>query len=325
VRSFTGVAQARQEAELSFKVGGTVQRVAVEVGDEVASEDVIAELDPRDYRLQAEETEASLRSQEAQRRNAQVTYDRTEQLYENNNASLSDLDAARAALETTTATVRQMKTALEMARTQLGYTVLRAPAAGCIAEVDLEVDENVQAGHRVVRLTVGSELEVMVSMPEVLIVQVRQGDVVSVQFDAQPDQTFAALVTEVGVTAAGAASTYPVTVRLTDQNDNLRAGMAAEVAFTFGSQDGHERILVSPSAVGEDSHGRFVFVVTEVTGVGDQQGVASRRPVDVGELTGEGLEITSGLVDGDLLVTAGVHKLVDGTRVKLLSEAGGGR
>jgi RND family efflux transporter MFP subunit len=209
-----------------------------------------------------------------------------------------------------------------MANTQLGYTTLRAPVEGSIAEVDVEPNENVQLGQTVVVLAAGSRPEVEISMPEILIAQIREGDRVNVTFDALPGQSFPARVTEVGFMAGGSATTYPVTVRLEREETDIRPGMAAEVAFTFESADGRERIMVPPGAVGEDSRGRFVFVVEQVA---DDTGVARRLPVRTGELTGEGLEIVEGLEDGDLLVTAGVHKLVDETRVRLLAPTGGGR
>jgi len=135
-----------------------------------------------------------------------------------------------------------------------------------------------------------------------------------VSFDAIPDGSFPATVTEVGVASVGFATTYPVKVRLETSHEGIRPGMAAEVTFRFSSGDGRERFVVPPVSVGEDDAGRFVFVV-EATG--DGLGVAKRVPVKVGELTSRGLEITKGLKDGDLLVTAGVSRMTDGQKVRL--------
>ena len=62
-------------------------------------------------------------------------------------------------------------------------------------------------------------------------------------------------------------------------------------------------------------NGNFIFVVEDLE---DGVGTARRRTVRIGELSGDGLEIVEGLSDGDLLVTAGVNRLVDGRRVRLL-------
>ena len=166
-----------------------------------------------------------------------------------------------------------------------------------------------------------SELEVEVAIPEVLIARVREGARVTVTFDALPDRSFAAVVTEVGVTTGGLATTFPVNVRLDRTVEGLRPGMAAEVAFRFESTDQRERVIVPLVAVGEDRDGRFVFVVQRVDSI---TGVVLRRPVIVGELADEGFEILEGLLDEELVVTAGISRIADSMRVSLPRPPGAG-
>jgi RND family efflux transporter MFP subunit len=122
------------------------------------------------------------------------------------------------------------------------------------------------------------------------------------------------VITEVGV-VTGMSTTYPVTVRLEEADPDVRPGMAAEVAFRFGSEDNRERFLVPPVAVGEDRNGRYVFVVEQGS---EDFGLTRRRPVAVGELREEGIEILEGVSEGDLVVVAGISKIVDGQEVRLL-------
>jgi RND family efflux transporter MFP subunit len=314
VREFSGAARAAVESRLSFKVAGTVASVAVKVGDEVRGGDLIAHLDPRDYQLQVQSAEASLSQAKAQARNAAASYERVRALYENGSISLNDFDAARAADESARATVEAAEKGLELARRQLDYTKLTAPVAGAIARVLIEVNENVKVGQEVALLTSGSELEVEVTVPEILISQVRPGQKAVVAFDALADREFAARVSEVGVASTGLVTTFPVIVVLDEQPDEARGGMAAQVALTFDSGDGRERYLVPSVAVAEDRAGRFVYVVKPSK---PGLGVVERRPVTVGELTAEGIEIFDGLADGDLVITAGVSKISDGMTVKL--------
>lgn len=316
VRDFSGVAQAAVESRLSFRVAGTVNKVHVKVGDNVRSGQLIAELDPKDFELQVQEAEASLEQARAAARQAVAEHDRIRQLYENRNASLSDLDAARAADESARAQVKAIEKRLELARSQLGYTKLAAAVNGSIAEVTIDINENVKPGDKVAVMTSGSRLEVRVSIPGLLIAQIREGDDVRVRFDAVPARTFPARVTEVGVAALGQATTFPVTVLLTETDPELRSGMSAEVAFTFRSAADRDLFVVPPVAVGEDREGRHVFVVRRT---GPTTGVVERRMVEIGDLTSDGLELLDGLVEGDLLVTAGVGKLRDSLEVLLPS------
>lgn len=316
VRTFSGVSKSGEESRLSFKVPGTIERLAVAVGDQVKAGDLIATLDAGDFQLQAEEAEATLRRYEAQARSADAAYSRIRGLYENDHASLSDLDGARAASETAVAAVRSAEKGLELARNQLAYTRLTAPIDGAIAEVPVEKNENIAARKVVALLTSGSNMEVRVGVPEILIAQIREGSSVTISFDAIPGHRFPAVVTEVGVAAGEMATVYPVTARLDESSPDVRPGMAAEVAFSFASTDRGEHIFVPPAAVGEDREGNFVYIVD---GVVEGIGTARRRVVRVGALSGDGLEIEEGVRDGELLVTAGVNKLVDGRRVKMLS------
>ena len=316
IRTFSGTAQAGLESRLSFRVAGTVQVLSVEVGDQVKAGDLIAELDPRDYRLQVEETEASLERARADLRNAEAKYARVRALYENRNASRDDLDAARAGAESARAQVHSIEKRLELAESQLRYTRLKAATDGAIAQVNVEVNENVQAGQPVVLLTSGARPEVEVAVPGILIAQVEEGVEVSVNFDAIPGEVFPAVVTEVGV-VTGLSTTYPVTVKLEEESPGVRPGMAAEVAFRFGSTDDRQRFLVPPVAVAEDLEGRYVFVVEPGP---EGFGTTRRRSVEVGELRQDGIEIMEGVSDGDLVVIAGISKISDGQQVKLLAD-----
>ncbi|ETX00258.1 MAG: hypothetical protein ETSY1_11870 [Candidatus Entotheonella factor] len=315
VRTFAGTARSGEETRLSFKVGGTVRRLLVKVGDTVKRGQTIAEIDPKDTRLQQQEAEAALARARAEARSAAATYSRTRALYENNNASREELDSTRAQHESARAQVRSVSKQLELARLQVSYTTLQAASDGAIADVAVEVNENVTAGQLVALLTSGGQPEVEVAIPEVFIAQIAKGDEVKVAFDAMPGQTFAAVVSEVGVAATGAATTFPVRVRLAHDEAQIRSGMTANVSFTFGANNAAERIVAPLHAVGEDRQGRFVFVVEPQ---GEGVGVVRRRPVKVGELDPEGLEILEGLNPGERLVTAGVKRLEDGREVKFL-------
>lgn len=313
-RTFSGVAKAGVESNLSFKVAGTLQSLPVKVGDRVRTGQAIARIDPEGYRLRVQQTDAALTQAKAQAQKAKADYDRVRGLYENKNASKSQLDAARAAAESASAGVQSARKILDLAKLQLSYTRLSAPSEGSIAMVDVEVNENVRAGQRIVMLTAGSRIEVEVAIPEVLISQVRNESAVVVNFDAMPGKDYAATVREVGVAATGFATTFPVTVRLNGPDSAVRSGMAAEVRFRFESNDQRERMIVPAVAVAEDRDGRFVFVVEPASG---DTAIVKRVNVEIGELLNDGLEVFSGLVDGDLVVTAGVSKIQDGQKVKL--------
>ena len=325
-RLFSGAAKAGSETRLSFKVQGTIEELPVNVGDAVRTGDLIARIDPRDYELQAEQAEASLAQGRAQAANAQSDFARTRGLYERENASQGDYDAARAQAESAQASVRAIEKQLEQARLQVSYCELLSPIDGAVAMVDSEVNENVGIGNPIVTINAGIQPEVEVSIPEVLIGDVRQGaNIRRVTFDAIPSRTFSATITEVAVAAAEGLTTYPVTIRLHQADRRILPGMAAEVEFAFATGEGRPRHILPRHAVVEDGGGRFVFVVKPS---GEGVGVVERRQVTIGELVPserfrDGLEVLSGLEDGELIVTAGVSKISNGQQVKVFAEGAG--
>ncbi len=312
-RIFTGMVKSGSESRLSFKVPGTVQQVAVEIGDKVNSGALLAKLDPTDYDIQVKEAENARDLARAGEVQAKANYDRIRTLYENRTASKSALEAARAAYESAHEQDNIAKKRRKLARRQLEYTELRAPVAGAVSDVRIEENENVQPGQTAIIYTSGSKLEVQVTMPELLIAQVKEGNEVSVSLDAVAGKSFTARVTEVGISSTSYATTYPVIVQLGEKDPGVRPGMAAEVTFEFKGSDDRANIIVPPVAVGEDRLGRFVFVVEPAD---SGLGIVHKKAVAVGELHSEGLVILEGLNDGDHLVIAGVSKIIDGQKVK---------
>ncbi len=125
-----------------------------------------------------------------------------------------------------------------------------------------------------------------------------------------------------GTAAVGTATTFPVTVRLSEAAENLRPGMAARVVLQLGDEDARLRFLVPAVSVGEDRQGRFVFVVRED---GPGRGRVERRNVTIGDFTAGGeIEVFEGLRDGDRVVTRGVSKIADGMSVRLPESGMGG-
>ena len=315
-RTLVGVARMGTEADLSFRVPGTVEAVEVSLGHRVSKGQVLARLDPVDYELQVQEAAAGLALAEASVRKAEADYDRSRALYESNNSSRSELDAARAGAESARSQVDAASKRLELARQQLGYTTLRAPVDGAIALKDLEVNENVEAGTAVFMLTSGSLVEVEFAVPEIMITGLEEGMPVVVKFDAIGDREFAANITEVGVAVTGSSAAFEAVVRLREETPMVRSGMAAEVMIQPQAATRMEGLIVPWVSVGEDRDGRFVFVVEPK---GDGTGIVHRRSVTLGEV-GKEIEILDGIAEGDLLVTAGTRRMVDGMRVKIDAE-----
>ncbi len=318
-RTYSGVSQAGQESRLSFQVSGQVLSVPINVGDTVKKGQTIARMDPTDYSLQLQNARSAAAQSRAQERNAKATYERTQALYENQNASRQDLDADRTGYESARAGLESANQQIQLRQRQLSYTHLKAPESGTIATVDIEGNENVQAGELVATLLAGELIEVSVSVPASIIRSVKRGAEAKARFNSLDGKTFRGTVTEVGVSSVGGATTFPVTVELTEGQEQVRAGLAADVTFVFASEKNGPQYALPISAVGEDRKGRFVYLLQKQ---GDSLGTVHRTPVEVGEILSDGLEILDGVKPGDLVVTAGVSRIYDGLQVRVPERAG---
>ena len=315
-RSFSGTLRAPLETNLSFRIPGHVAAMAVDVGSTVQAGDVIARLDAEDVRLEVDAAQASYRQARATAENARARFQRIKTLYASDNASLSAYDDAQAAYETARNRATAARRQLDLSQKRLGYTRLTAPASGTIADTYVESGENVAVGQPVARLTSGSRLEVKVQVPEALVTDLSVGQAATVSASVLQEDAVPATVTEVATAPGGRRPTYPVVVTLDESAPQLRSGMTARVAFDVGTASGW---LVPSTAVHEDESGTFVYVVAADTSTvpSTADGRATRRSVQPGALTPDGLIVSSGLRAGDRVVTAGVSQIRDGDPVRI--------
>ena len=313
MRVFTGTAKTGIESKLSFKVGGTIKKINVKVGDFVNKGGLIAEIDDMDYKIKVKETEAGLKQVESQVLNAKNNYTRVKTLYETNSISKSELDGARAQYESAIANVEGMRSTLEYTRLQLSYTRLVAPESGSIAVCNSENNENVQVGQTIAILIVGSDMEIELGIPENVINRIKAGMNVSITFPSL-NNTFNGVVSEVSPSIDVNSSTYPVSIKILNPTTDVKSGMAANVSFKFEGSSSKEVLVVPVAAVGEDSDGRFVFLVEPEDG---NIATIKKQHIQIGDLTSEGFEVISGLSLNQKVATAGLQSLLDGQKVRI--------
>ena len=313
-RSFSGTSKSTRESRLSFKVSGTITNLPVEIGQRLEPGDLIAEIDPAGYVLQAQQAQASLVEAQANDRRASANYERTKGLYANDNASLNDLESARAQAESASATVAAASKALEIARLNVSYTRLTSDTECSIASLSAEVNENVASGQQVAAVSCGDAFEVNLDLPESLIGSVDETTPVTVRFGSIPDEEFEGAISEIAVASAAGSAAFPVVIDIVGSHPSLRSGLAADVTFQFDVANGGDNPVVLPvTAVINDPAGTFVFIAEPGDVAGEA--VVRRRSVALGELSQSGIEIVQGVNPGDRVVTAGISVIREGQRV----------
>ena len=313
-RSFSGTAQTDKVINLSFRNTGIITQFNIKLGQQVRKGQLLAKLDNVQSRLAYEQSITQLNSAESQMNTAKLSLNRVRSLYEKGSSSLSDFESAKNAYKTAVESFESAKRGVDIQKEQVRYGYLYAPENGVIAEVIAEIDENVSPGQTVATLNSGKNMEITIGIPESVINGVQLGMGVDVQFSSLSGKKYQGKVTEVAPAVDGSTSTYPVRVTIYQPGEEIKSGMAANVTFDFGSETSAEKILVVPAhAVGEDSEGRFVFLVEEE---GNNARVKKHR-ITIGGLSSEGFEIKSGLTSGQKIATAGLQTLLDGQEVRL--------
>lgn len=307
-KSFSGVVSPDQFSDLAFKMSGPLISLNVDEGQKVRAGQVVAEIDPQDFKWEYEAKKSSFQTAEAQLQRAAKL--------------LSKQAISKQEYETTEASYSNAKAAFEYAQNQLAQTKLRAPFDGFIQKKYVENYQKVQTGQAIVCLINPSKLQVQFTMPETNIIYFTTPYSVYVEFDNYKGIRFKAKVKEY-VEASPDGSGVPVFLYIDDPRFNLEkykvaVGFSCRVILNIESQSFNEgAVLVPISAVvaSESNNDKYVFVYNTATRK------VERRLIKEVELVGkDNVVVTEGLKAGDQVVSAGATRLVDGQQVKVLTD-----
>ncbi len=317
VRSFPARIDANRKAELAFRVAGKLQEILVKEGDTVLKDDVLARLEPTDFKIAVNDKKALFNR-------ASKDYNRSKGLVKEGHISKMDFDK----LESNFLSARAE---LNLAKQQLDYTELRAPFDGTVAKRYIQNFEEIQAKQEIISLNDNEILEVKFDLPENLIRRLKKIEGVDDVQDATLRQKIPVVATfqskiakeyplefkEMSTKADASTQTFAVTYTMPRPNDIvILPGMTAMIKINLNKFINNENIIYLPvSAVVADVNLQgIVWVVDEKT-----MQVAP-VPVKVGTMKGNSIQINSGLQLGQRVVTAGVPFLYKGLKVNLMKD-----
>lgn len=315
----TGKARAAQSVDLSFRVSGTLIERPVQVGDVLAKGDLVAKIDPSDYKAEERRALGGLEQAQAALIRAEGDYRREMNIFTQDQGATSEAAVERKAeaLSRAKANVRSAKGAYTSVANQLAYTSLKTPFAGKVVSTYVENFETVQAKQNIVRLLDNSRIKFDVDVPEQSISSVQYVKDVFVNFDAFPDVDFPASVSEIATEASSTTRTYRVTLIMEQSKDiEILAGMAGRAGFSLDNSADQklQHLTIPNSAVFSPNLGEESFVWL----INSENMTVSKKGVNVGRVSEFGTEIVKGLEPGDVVASAGVHFLTEGLQVRLL-------
>lgn len=295
----TGVIRPMVGAEVNVgsRISGTVVNLPVEVGDKVEVNELLAELDRTALEAAADQVRADIALAEPRVALAEAVLKRRQRLAGKGLASDEDLETAERDLAVERARLEAGKARLRSAEIMLGYTEIRAPIRGVVAEVATREGETVAADYSAptfVTIIDLGRLEVLAYVDETDIGRVQLGQAASFSVDTYPDTEFTAIVTAIQPRAELRGSVVNYIVRLDfEPTDNfiLRPEMTAHVQLVVNERDG---ALTAPrnSLIRRDGR---QYVMLEQNGKWIETGVRT------GWRSESEVEIISGVSQGDVI------------------------
>lgn len=299
---FPGKVRAAQDISLSFRVGGAIQKIYVQDGQHVRSGELLVALDPTDYQVQLDATEAEYNQIKAE-------VDRVTALYEEGVTTPNDYDKATYGL-------KQITAKYEHHKDELSYTKLYAPFDGYVQKHMFEANEIISAGTPVISMVSNTAAEVEINLPAVEYIRKEQFSDYYCTFDFFEGKKYK--LTPISITPkANANQLYTMKLRL-DSNASPQPspGMNTMVTILYSESKSSSVIVPTAAIISSDNGNRSsVFVYDDATQTIQLTDVEVLRPLSDGTslVTSEQLKV------GDIVVSSGVHHVSDGEIVKPLN------
>lgn len=305
---YAGKVVGRYETNLAFQVGGRILARYVDAGSLVQAGDVLMRIDSRDVLQSVSSSQAQVQAADAKLKLAQADLGRYRQLFEQGAVSEAVYDQYRTAYEAALAQLQQANAQYEQSSNSLGYTELTAPSAGVISQLGAESGQVVAAGQTAAILVSDDSLEVEIHVPENQLEFMRSKPEASVSFWALPAcPPVRAAVREITPVADSVTRTYRVRLTLLAVPPQVELGMTAQTEFAARPQ---AAIKIPLTALYQTGDTPAVWTIKE--------GKAQLKSIVISEWDTDCVFVTDGLSAGDVIITAGVHKLAEGQSVEAM-------
>jgi len=311
--TYSGSIQARYESKLGFQASGRIVARLVEVGSQVKRGQPLARLDPAQETLHVVAATADVEAAKSRVEQNRVDLQRAEQLLAKKFASQAEIDQQRLALAQAESQLEAALAQRSIRVNQRSYTTLVADRDGVVTGISAEAGQVVSAGQPIVTVAADGEREVVVSIPESRVDELRQAKSLQVSVWAQPGKTYPGALRELAPDTDSVTRTYSARITVKNADSALRLGMTASVFAP--DVEGSRAIRLPLTAIYYKGGQPLVWVVDTSTSQ------VATRAVNLGAAQNDHVLVTSGLVGGETVVTAGVHMLHAGQKVKVVDGA----
>ena len=310
---YSGEVKARVESRLGFRVGGKIIKRQAELGQRVKAGQVLAQIDPQDYKLAADAARAQVAAAQTNSDLAGADFKRYQELKNQNFISGAELERRETTFKAAEAQLQQAKSQLGVQANQATYASLVADVSGVVTAVEAEPGQVVTAGAPVVRIAADGARDVVFFVPEDKLAGLVPGAPVKIRVWSQNRQT-TGKIREIAASSDPQTRTYAVKASL-DAGEALAFGSTAYVVpelTTPATTSAMTQVIKLPTtALRQEGKVTAVWVLDQASMTVNSQ------VIQVATADGNEVVVTSGLTPGMRVVSAGVHVLSPGQKVSI--------
>src|SRR5271167_3948846 len=324
---FSAVVTADSEVPLAFRIPGYVISLKqargqdgrmrdVAEGDRVSRGAVLVRIRSSEYEDKVRQASSQAAAAAAVAQKAKLDFDRATHLYDTQSITKPDFDSARAQYDASEEQLKSARALTSEAEIALRDTSLIAPFDGDIVKKAVELGAFVGPGVPAFVLAKTDTVKIVVGVPDTVVRSIKLGQPVDVAIDAFPTRSFHARISRMSSAADATTRNFEVEVAIPNPDHLLKVGMIGSLQLAGSENENRASSLLVPlSAMVQAKDGKYgVFVISNSsTGT-----IASLRSVEIGAVNGTDIAVTSGLVEGDQIITTGANLLKDGQRVEVV-------
>ena len=247
----TGTLEALKTVDVGTQVSGRIDKIFVDFNSNVKKGQLLAVLDTTSLALQVSDAQSNLEKAKAQYDNASAQYERNKGLYDKGFLSELDYINSKTSLESALSDYHSSQTALQRAKTNLGYAYIYSPISGIIINRNVEEGQTVAASLSTPTLFQIAEnlanMQILASVDESDIGQIKIGQEAEFTVQAYPEKKFKGKVTQIRLNSEVVQNVvnYTVVVNAENINNQLLPGMTATIDFYVAKKDD---VLLVPNA-----------------------------------------------------------------------------
>lgn len=306
IMSYKANLEPVEEAMVTSQTSGLVTSINFEEGQTVEQGTVLATLDSAMLTNDLEAAQIALITRQSNLDTAQRNYDRNQTLYENGALSAADFENFATALSAAEADFESQEITISGLEISLTYCSLKAPISGNVEEKAVVLGQYVNPGTVIAKIKNISSLKAIIQLKESDLDKVRVGQ--QANFKASSgDQEFTGVVRNIAATADNTSRVFNCEVIINNSNGKLRAGTFGYIELDSGQQQ--RSMIVSLAALSGSEGNYYVFVYDD--------GVARKHSVNIGDIQGDVVQITSGLEIDENVIVTNINALQEGDKVRL--------